>query len=31
MKDRAEKTDENERMKYETLKSKFEILEKIKG
>ena len=30
MKDRVEKTDENEKMKYEALKLKFEALEKIK-
>jgi len=31
MKDRAEKTGENEKMKYEALKLKFEALEKIKN
>ena len=31
MKDRVEKAGENERMKYEALKLKFEALEKIKG
>jgi hypothetical protein len=31
MKDRLKKTDENEKIKYEALKVKFEALEKIKG
>ena len=31
MRDRANKTDENERIKYEALKAKYELLEQVKG